>query len=169
MKRRGFTLIELVVSLGIVGILATAIGSSITLSMRALPTSGGKPETQATAGRALQVIGSDVRLATSVSMPNVRTLTLTIPDQTGDNAAETVTYAWAGSTGDPLTRTYNADTATLLSSVIDAKFAGVKRASFTAEDHTVTPTDRVRVTLSVTAAEAVDVTAEFRVFNARTP
>lgn len=169
MNRRGFTLIELVVSLGIVGILAMALGSTVTLSMRALPTTGGGPETQASAGRALQIIGSDVRLATAVSMPDVRTLTLTIPDQTGDAAAETVTYAWAGSSGDPLTRSFNADSSTLLASVIDLKFASLTRANVTTDDRTTKPSDRVRVTMAVGSSETVDVQAEFRLFNARVP
>ncbi len=169
MKRRGFTLIELVVSLGIVGILAVAMGSTITLSMRALPTPGGGPETQASAGRALQIIGSDARLATAAAMPDIRTLTLTIPDQTGDASAETVTYAWAGSSGDPLTRTFNADSSTLLASVIDLKFASLTRPNVATDQRTTTPSDRVRVTMTVGSAEAVDVQAEFRLFNARVP
>lgn len=169
MRRRGFTLIELVVSLGIVGVLAMAMGSTIVLSMRALPTAGGGPETQASAGRTLQIIGSDVRLATAVSMPDVRTLTLTIPDQTGDASDETVTYAWAGTAGNPFTRTFNADTTTLLSSVNDMKFAAVTRSDIATDERTMSPTDRVRVTISISAAESTDVSAEFRLLNARIP
>lgn len=169
MKRRGFTLIELVVSLGIVGILAMALGSTVTLSLRALPTPGGGPETQASAGRALQIIGSDIELASTVAMPDVRTLTLTIPDQTGDASAETVTYAWAGSSGDPLTRTFNADTVTLLPSVVDLKYVALKSASVTTDLRTTTPADRISITMAVGSSETVDAQAIFRLFNARAP
>lgn len=169
MKRRGFTLIELVVSLGIVGVLAMAMGSTITLSMRALPTAGGGLETQASAGRALQIIGSDVRLASAVAMPDDRTLTLTIPDQTGDASSETVTYAWAGNSGDPFTRTYNADTSTLLTSVTDLKIVSRTRSSIATDERTTTPSDRIRVTIGIGTTETVSVQAEFRLFNTRAP
>jgi len=90
LKRRGFTLIELIVSLSVVGILTMAIGSAIVLSMRSLPTPGGFSEMQAAAGRSLTILGNDIRLATAVAIPDFRTLTLTLPDRTGDAVAETV-------------------------------------------------------------------------------
>lgn len=167
--RRGFTLVELVVSLGIVGVLSMAMGSTIILSMRAMPTAGGGLETRAATGRALQIIGTDIRLASAVSMPNVRTLTLTVPDRTGDANAETITYEWEGTPGDPLTRQFNADVSTLIASVGDLKFAAVTEATIDAEGRASSPADRIRVTLVTSSAEAVDATGEFRLLNARTP
>ncbi len=168
MTRRGFTLIELVVSLGIVAVLSLALGSTILLSTRTLPTTGGGPETQAAAGRALQILGADVRLATAASMPNNRTLILTVRDQTGDAAEETVTYAWGGTTGDPFTRTFNADVMTLLPSVADLEFNSITRDSVDTGDITTEPTERMRISISAGTAETTGVTAEFRLLNART-
>lgn len=167
--RRGFTLIELVVSLGIVGVLSMALGSTILLSTRAMPTPGGGPETSASAGRALQLIGTDLRLATSVAIPNVRTLTLTVPDFTGDSNAETISYEWAGTPGNPLTRRVNADTSSLLASVGDLKFASLKRASIVADERSTTPADRVSVVLVTNTTEPVTISGEFRLLNARAP
>lgn len=166
---RGFTLIELVVSLGIVGVLSMALGSTILLSMRAMPTPGVSAETRASAGRALQVVGSDIRLATSVTMPNTRTLTLSVPDRTGDGSPEAITYQWTGTPGDPLVRQVNADTSTLVVSVGDLVFTAIKRAGIAVDDRTSVPSDRIRATLTIGSAEAVGVTGEFRLLNARAP
>ena len=160
MTRRGFTLIELVVSLGIVAVLSMALGSTILISTRALPNAGGGPETKAASGRALQILGADIRLATSVAMPDVRTLTLTVRDQTGDAVDETITYAWAGSSGDPFTRTYNADVVTLIPSVIDLKFAALTRSSVTTDDAVTVPSDRIRISFGAGSGDNTDVTAE---------
>ena len=122
----------------------------------------------AAAGRALQILGADVRLATTASMPNNRTLILTVRDQTGDAAEETVTYAWGGTTGDPFTRTFNADVVTLLPSVADLEFTSITRASVDTGDITTEPTERMRISISAGTAEMTGVTAEFRLLNART-
>lgn len=170
MNRRGFTLIELVVSLSVVGILALAIGSSIIISTRTLPTADGFAEMQASAGRALTLLGDDVRLATSIAAPDVRTLTLTIPDQDGDAADETVEYQWSGSAGDSFTREFNGGGPNaLLSDIIDLKFTAITTAGFTAGDRTSTPTDRVRIDVLAGKSESVEVSAEYRCFNARMP
>ena len=169
MTRRGFTLIELVVSLSIVAVLSMALGSSILISTRALPNAGGGPETKAAAGRTLQVLGADIRLATSVAMPNTRTLTLTLRDQTGDATAETITYAWGGASGDPLTRSFNADVVTMVPSVGALQFTAVTRSSVTTDDRVTTPSDRVRVSFTAGVADPTSVTAEFRLLNARLP
>lgn len=164
--RRAFTLVELVVSLGITGVLSLAIASSIVLSTRALPTPGGLTESQAAAGRALQVFGADVRLATSASLPDARTMNLTIPDITGDAASETVVYAWSGTPGEPLTRTINAESATIISSITDFRLAALNRAAIDAGGRIAEPTDRVLLTI---ATGSVEVTGEYRLLNARLP
>ena len=169
MKRRGFTLIELVVSLGVMGVLSLALASTILLSTRALPNAGGGPENQAAAGRALQILGADIRLAKTVAMPDIRTLTLTIADQTGDAAEETITYAWDNTIGSPLTRTYNGDAVSLVSSISDLKFQALKRPSVTTDIAESVPTDRIRVFFSTANADPTDVTGEFRLLNVRAP
>jgi len=169
MKRRGFTLIELVVSLGVMGVLSLALASTILLSTRALPNAGGGPENQAAAGRALQILGADIRLAKTVAMPDSRTLTLTIADQTGDAAEESITYAWDNSIGSPFTRTYNGNAVPLVSSISDLKFQALKRPSVKTDVAEGVPTDRIRVSFSTANADPTDVTGEFRLLNARAP
>ncbi|GAB5495149.1 MAG: hypothetical protein Phyf2KO_02290 [Phycisphaerales bacterium] len=167
MRRRGFTLIELVVSLGVVSILITAIGSSIVIATRTLPTAGGMAETQAAAGRVLLLLGEDIRFSTTTTVTNGRHLDLSLPDRTGDAAEETVRYAWSGSSGDPLVRTYNGVDNELLASIDNLSFTATTRASFDADGRTSTPADRLTVELTTSDVNPVSVSGEFRLFNSR--
>ena len=170
MNRRGFTLIELIVSLSVVGILTMAIGSAIVLSTRTLPTPGGFSEMQAAAGRSLTLLGDDIRLATAVATPDVRTITLTIPDQTGDAVAETVEYQWSGVAGEPFTREYNGGGQNaLLSPIIDVRFTPIQAASFDAGGRISQAPDRVRIEIQAGTTQTVAVSAEYRFFNTRMP
>ncbi|MFI4873192.1 MAG: PilW family protein [Phycisphaerales bacterium JB061] len=170
MKRRGFTLIELVVSLSVVGILMTAIGSSIVISTKTLPTAGGFAEMQTAAGKSLTLLGNDIRLAGSVTMPNVRTLNLRLPDQDGDTSPEAVVYQWSGAAGTAFTREFNGGgQVNLLATVIDMKFTPIQSGSLVARGRTSSPADRIRVDISAGISEPVNVSAEYRLFNARVP
>lgn len=170
MKRRGFTLIELIVSLSVVGILTMAIGSAIVLSMRSLPTPGGFSEMQAAAGRSLTILGNDIRLATAVAIPDFRTLTLTLPDRTGDAVAETVEYQWSGVAGEPFTREFNGGgQSSMLSAIIDVRFTPLQQAGFDADGRASQAPDRVRIEIQAGTTQTVAVSAEYRFFNTRMP
>lgn len=167
MRRRGFTLIELVVSLSVVGILITAIGSSIVVATRSLPTSGGLAETQASTGRALMLVGEDIRLATTATITSGRQLDLTLPDRTGDAATEAISYSWSGTNGDPLVRSFNGSDNELLPALDSFSVLSNTRASFDADGRTTTPADRIIIELTTLGVEPVSVTGEFRLMNAR--
>lgn len=169
MKRRGFTLIELVVSLSVVGILVTAIGSTIVVATRSLPTSGGYAETQASVGRTLMVLGEDVRLATSASVSNARDLTLTVPDRTGDDNEETIVYSWSATGGAPFVRTFNGESHDVIGSINTINMTAIKRSSIDTDGRTSTPSDRIKIALRTQHAQPVIATAEFRLFNTRLP
>lgn len=169
MKRRGFTLIELVVSLSVVGILITAIGSTIVVATRSLPTSGGLAETQASTGRALMLIGEDIRLATTATITSGRQLDLTLPDRTGDAASEAIVYSWSGTSGDPLVRSFNGVDNELVTSLSTFDVSSSTRTGFDADGRTSTPSDRVVIEITTQSVEPVSVTGEFRLLNARAP
>ncbi len=169
MRRRGFTLIELVVSLAVVGILISAIGSSIVIATRSLPTSGGLAETQASTGRALLLIGEDIRLATTATITSGRQLDLTLPDRTGDAASEAIIYSWSGVNGDPLVRSFNGIDNELVTSLGDFDVSSAVRSSFDADGRTSKPSDRIRVEITTGGVEPVFVTGEFRLLNTRAP
>lgn len=127
MSRRGFTILEAVLSLSAFAILVTGIGSVFVLASRALPTTGGANETTIGATAAMDQLTTDLRSALSVSEATATAVTFVVPDRTGDATPETIRYAWAGS-GSPLTRQVNGGTvATLLASVSNLSIAYAKR------------------------------------------
>jgi len=105
--RRGFTLIEAVISLAILSIIVVALGSAMLIASRAVPDADSPTQRILDAGQALECVASELCYALSVAQPTENSLEFTVPDRTGDGAPETVRYAWSGAAGDPITRTYN--------------------------------------------------------------
>jgi hypothetical protein len=103
---RGLSLAELSVSLVIVGILSVTLGSVMVLTGRAVALSA----TQAGEARVddlVSTIASEQRFALSVTERTPKSITFTVADRDGDDAPETIRYAWSGLDGDPLTRQLN--------------------------------------------------------------
>lgn len=117
--RRGFTLMESVVSLGVVGVIAVAIGSSMLLAARAAPRSGDYDSSVQSAAATAERIGADLALAQSIVSYSRFHTEFTIADNTGDGTPETIRYEWSGSKAAPLYRTFNGATSELLASVYD--------------------------------------------------
>jgi type II secretory pathway pseudopilin PulG len=106
--RFGFTLVELVVSTGIISLLAGSLASIIILASRALPSSSGAARSSAAiaAAAAADQIAQDLRFATSIIETTPTRVTFTVPDRTGDMTDETIVYQWSGG-GAPLLRSIN--------------------------------------------------------------
>jgi prepilin-type N-terminal cleavage/methylation domain-containing protein len=117
---RGFTLVELVVSLAIMSILLTAIGSAIVLAGAAIPWDDdpGRP-----ADAALEVahdMTAELHFALSFAERTKWVVDFTVPSRDADAVPETIRYQWSGTPGDPLTRRYNGGPAvTVIDSVHD--------------------------------------------------
>jgi prepilin-type N-terminal cleavage/methylation domain-containing protein len=110
---RGFTLLELVISMIVVSMIVLAVGSAITVSLRAAENSRNvnTAAAGATLGQgALEQFQSDLKVATAITSSSATGLTLTVPDRDGDGKAEQIVYSWAG-VGSPLLRSYNGSTA----------------------------------------------------------
>ncbi len=103
----GFTLLETVLTMVVMGILMAGIGSAMVLAGRALPTAKSVTATTVTAAEALDQVVADLQYAVSVSQRTVRMIEFTVPDRNGDDIPETIRYSWSGSAGAPLTRQYN--------------------------------------------------------------
>ncbi len=112
--RPAFTLLELLVAFAASTVLLGAMGSIFVLASRALPGSQTALTAGPAAARALSVLSADVAYATAAVSGDATTLSLTLPDRNGDNVDEAIVYGWAGTPGDPLTRTVNGATETLL-------------------------------------------------------
>lgn len=129
MRRRGFTIIELASSLFVSAVVLVAMASSVTLATRALPDASKPAETTVTVQRVLDVVASDARFATSVSIISEHEMSMETPDRNGDDAADVIKYVWSGTAGDPLTRTDGAlGAATIIASADEVKFAWAQDA-----------------------------------------
>ncbi|MCK4276137.1 MAG: prepilin-type N-terminal cleavage/methylation domain-containing protein [Phycisphaerae bacterium] len=105
-RRAGVSLIELIASAAIIGVLAVALGSTMILSARANEQAVQLVETPNNQGIVKQ-IASDLQLAGAFTERTDTSVTFTVPDRDGDNIPETISYAWSGIPGDPLVYRYN--------------------------------------------------------------
>ena len=114
-KTKAFTLIEMVMSLSITGILLAACGSILVLSLRSLESEKSPATQTALASNAMQEVAREVSLAISFKARSAEgqkpvILDFLVPDRDGDSAPESIRYEWSGNAGDPLTRSYNSST-----------------------------------------------------------
>lgn len=100
---RGFTLVEIAMSLLVLGIVATAAGGLLVLAARIWPgraiDRGGR-----TLSAALGQMAEDLAQATSVEGVAGNWIRFTVPDRDGDSAPESIVYSWSGVAGEPLMR-----------------------------------------------------------------
>lgn len=92
--RRAFTLIETVVALAVSSVLLLALGSTVLLASRAVPSGSEPVISEAWIQRSLAVMSSDIEIATSITVNSG--VTLTVPDRDGDGTPETIAYSWVG-------------------------------------------------------------------------
>jgi type II secretory pathway pseudopilin PulG len=135
-RRGGFTLAELVVSLGVMTILLGAMGSALFIATQALPDGNSTLEAVARGGSALDQIASELHTAVGVSSATSTAIEFSVPDRDGGGTPETIRYAWSGTPGDALTRQYNGgDASDFVPNVHDFELA--YRFVTTSEERTV--------------------------------
>jgi prepilin-type N-terminal cleavage/methylation domain-containing protein len=130
--RRGFTMIEMAVSMSIIAIVLVALGSVVVLSSRALDaTNNGSAMQSAQARGIVDQLASDMKMAIAFSEHTSNAVTFTVPDRNGDSQPETIRYAWSGQ-GTALTRTYTSgtfsSTGTLASNVYGFNLAWMNKS-----------------------------------------
>jgi type II secretory pathway pseudopilin PulG len=107
-KRMAFTLVELVASMAVMGILLGASASIMLITSHATPRLENPVGALLANSQALDQLARDLSCALEVSEHERNAITLTVPDRGHGNAGpESIRYAWAGGVGDPLTREYN--------------------------------------------------------------
>ncbi len=116
--RGGFTLLEVSLSLVIVSVIMIAIGSSILLASKAIPSSDSPPQCTNRAASEAEYMSSELKYALTVTQRTANSITFTVPDRSGDGLAEEIRYAWSGTPGDSILRWYNGgDAAAVLEDV----------------------------------------------------
>lgn len=106
-RRRGFTLIELVVSLSVMTILMAGIASALVIASRALPDRDSPVSVAVDAAEIVERITAELYDAQSFGVRSATSVAFTVQDRTGDGNPDTIRYAWSGTPGAPLTRKVN--------------------------------------------------------------
>jgi len=121
---RGFTLIEMVLSLSLFGIVLVSLGTMLALTMQAAPKSSDAATLIRNASYPATVMAEELAAAIQVISVTPTEITFRTADRTGNGQPDTVTYSWSGKPGTPLTRKVNAsDSVELISSLESAFFA----------------------------------------------
>jgi len=128
--RPGFSLVELAVTVSIISIILVSLGSVILVAAKALPSAPGPTERTLSATAAADLLASEVRFATNVTIALPDDLEFTVPDRNNDGEEETIRYAWDGP-GAPLTRSYNGGPPAAVSPPIDAFSLDYRRDAHT--------------------------------------
>lgn len=104
--RSGHTLMELVVGVTVSGVLMAGLTSTLYVASRAVNVSG-PPRAVLDGSRAASDVLGELQYAVTFTERSASAVEFTVADRDGDEAAETIRYAWSGTAGDPLTRQYN--------------------------------------------------------------
>ncbi len=118
--RRAFTLIEIVLAMGVFSILAGALGGIMLLSARAVPSTSTAADKASVAAGVLARLSSELEVATAVLEGDSSGITFVIPDRTGDGSDDTIRYEWTGSDTRLLTRTLDGGTPQVLAADVSA-------------------------------------------------
>jgi prepilin-type N-terminal cleavage/methylation domain-containing protein len=105
--RQGFTLAELVVSMAVTAIIILAMGSSMLIASRAVPTAGSVTATRIGEAEAIEQMVTELQYATAINSRSATMIQFCVADRDGNDIPETIRYSWSGSPGTPLTRQYN--------------------------------------------------------------
>lgn len=119
LRRAGFTLAELLVSITVAGILLVGLGSALTMVTRSM-----RPDASAAvtldAARAIRLLEDDLRFSSHVLSRSATSVKLITTDSDQNGSRDVVEYNWSGTTGAALTRTVNGGTAAAIcSDVVD--------------------------------------------------
>ena len=104
---RAFSLIEMVLSLSLVGLVLASLGSMLAFSMQAAPRPDDPVVRVTDAALPISIMTEEIGSATSIVSLSAASITFEVADRTGDGSPETITYRWDGTPGDSLVREIN--------------------------------------------------------------
>ncbi len=132
-RHGGFTLIEMVASMAVLGVILLACGSIVAMATRATTDGNVRTTAQIQAADAAAQVTDDLNVALNFTQRTATAVTFTVPDRLNLGTPQAVTYSWAGTAGSPLTRQFNGGTAvTLLAGVQNFRLGYLTRTMGTA-------------------------------------
>lgn len=112
--RAGYTLIEMIVSIGAGSVLMAGLGSAVFLSTTAFDVSDTSAARRASAAEIQRQVLNDLRYARTFLVRGPDRVTFTVPDRNGDGRPDTIAYDWSGGAGSSLTYSLNGATPIVL-------------------------------------------------------
>ena len=109
-NQHGFSLVELVVAMGISAILVASLVSVVHLSTRSLALSTSPTAERNSAMSALHHVQKDLRRALDFESVSATRVRFAVPDRDGDQLPEWITYEWVGSPDYELRKTVELST-----------------------------------------------------------
>jgi hypothetical protein len=156
---RSFTLVELVVSSAVAGLLMLGLASAVMLVGRAIPDEASTPSSVSSAASVVDALARDLQYAQSVIERGNWAVEFTVPDRTADKSPETIRYEWDGKPGSPLIWTYNGKSAELAPTVVSLTFTPEIETVTTSEQRTTTTTGSETLLASFTGWSGISSTA----------
>lgn len=139
-RRAAFSLLEMVLSLSVLAVAFTAVGSVFVLATKVMPAPDSAEAASVDQSRALNRLIEDLAGARYITAGNSNRIMLVVDDRTGDGVPDRLSYAWSGIAGDPLTLSVNGSTPVTL--IDDVR-------TFAMSATTETRTDKVPVSSEV--------------------
>ncbi len=116
LRRRAFTLVEMVAAAAITAIILAACVSAVLLAAKAIPDPSDAVSGSISAARITDQIAGELENATLITEQTATSLAFNVPPRGNDSSPERIRYSWSGVAGAPLLRQYNRSAA---ASVID--------------------------------------------------
>ncbi len=102
MRRRGFTLLEVLTASVITVVIVGALASVMAVTAKAMPAPDAASTTTRAASIALQAAAADLALCKGLKSYDAESIQFTLVDRDADGSEETLNISWGGSAGDPL-------------------------------------------------------------------
>ena len=109
-RQTGFTLIEMMISMGLLSMVMIAATAVVSLAVRAAPANDDPTSVALASRTAVDQVLSDLTDATSVSISEsggIVRLLISTQDLDSDNAPDTIEYQWSGNARDAVFRSFN--------------------------------------------------------------
>lgn len=110
-RHAAFTLVELIVSSAAAAVLLGGLAAAVMIASRTLPTRADRATTLLAGRDAAEAMLNELNCATQVLEATPTSVTVMVPDRTGDGVDDKLAFAWGGTAGNPITRTFNTNTA----------------------------------------------------------
>lgn len=105
MARRGFTLLEMIVSSMLLSIVLSAATALMFITARTAPADEDPGIVAAETLRALDMLASELGFAHTITAAEAHRVEFIIRDRDAEGVDDIISYQWSGVAGEPLTRT----------------------------------------------------------------